>query len=92
MYLSDRDLRWAIERGNLIVDPKPAKIDPTSIDLHLDAIDQAKVWDLAKFNDESKTAGHKANELRIGQFDYKKFAPKYLKPPEKNPDDKVFRR
>ena len=49
MYLSDRDLRWAIECGDLIVDPKPERIDSSSIDLHLDSIDQAKVWDIETF-------------------------------------------
>lgn len=31
-------------------------------------------------------------ELRIGRFEYSKFAPKYLKPPASNKDDLVFRR
>jgi len=92
MYLSDRDLRWAIECGNLIVDLKPEKIDPTSIDLHLDSAEQAKVWDLASYNADSKLMGHKPDELRIGQFDYKQFAPKYLKQPTSNPKESVFRR
>lgn len=81
MYLSDRDLRWAIECGNLIVDPPPKKIDPTSIDLHLDSVEQAKVWDVDAFNSEIEIAGLAKGELRIGKFDYKKFAPKYLRPP-----------
>lgn len=46
MYLSDRDLLQAIQIGALIVDPKPERLGPTSIDLHLDTIDQARVWDL----------------------------------------------
>src|SRR4051794_16837849 len=75
MYLSDRDLRWAIECGNLIVEPKPTKIDPTSIDLHLDHIDQAKVWDVDRYNKDFGIAGNKPNELRIGKFQYKEFAP-----------------
>lgn len=40
MYLSNRDIRWAIDRGTLIVDPRPealgAGYDETAIDLHLD--------------------------------------------------------
>jgi hypothetical protein len=81
MYLSDRDLRWAIECGTLIVDPKPQKIDSTSIDLHLDSLDQAKVWDVEAFNADQGVGGHNDFELRIGKFDYPKFAPKFLKPP-----------
>lgn len=92
MYLSDRDLSWAIERGTLIVEPKPTKIDPTSIDLHLDSIDQAKIWDVAAYNQDSAIAGHNPNELRIGKFDYKQFAPRYLKAPPEDPKQPVFRR
>ncbi|HEY2589514.1 MAG TPA: hypothetical protein VGI81_27455 [Tepidisphaeraceae bacterium] len=92
MYLSDRDLRWAIECGKLIVDPKPDKIDSTSIDLHLDSIDQAKVWDIGAFQRDKAIDGHEPMELRIGRFEYSKFAPKYLKPPTDNKDDLVFRR
>lgn len=92
MYLSDRDLRWAIQCGNLIVDPKPERIDPTSIDLHLDAVEQAKVWDIKRYEQEQKVAGHEPRELRIGRFQYKDFAPKYLIPPPEDPTQLVFRR
>lgn len=55
MYLSNRDIRWAIECGKLIVDPPPDSFgtgyDETSIELHLDAIDQgARVWDIEAYN------------------------------------------
>jgi dCTP deaminase len=92
MYLSDRDLRWAIERGTLIVDPKPQKIDSTSIDLHLDTIDQAKIWDIEAFNQEQRVGGNNPFELRIGKFDYPKFAPKFLKPPADRAADLVVKR
>lgn len=36
MYLSDRDLKFAVETGQLIVAPAPTEYDTTSIDLHLD--------------------------------------------------------
>jgi deoxycytidine triphosphate deaminase len=39
MYLSDRDFRWALQQGQLIIHPspdKPNQIGPTSIDLHLE--------------------------------------------------------
>jgi dCTP deaminase len=92
MYLSDRDLLWAIEQGTLIVDPKPAKIDPTSIDLHLDSVEQAKVWDIEAFNKDMKVPGGEPKELRIGKFTYDEFAPKYLKQPSDDSEQLVFRR
>jgi deoxycytidine triphosphate deaminase len=53
MYLSDRDLQWAIERKLLIVQPPegipPPKVDPTSIDLRLDNVSEAKIWDIETF-------------------------------------------
>jgi deoxycytidine triphosphate deaminase len=57
MYLSDRDLNHAIETGRLIVEPKPNKIDSTSIDVHLDSIEKAMVWDIEKFSQENTEAG-----------------------------------
>lgn len=92
MYLSDRDLKWAIDHENLIVEPKPDKIDPTSIDLHLDKVDQAKIWDIDKYNNDQKVSGHDPFELSIGRFQYKEFAPKYLIPPSTDPAQLVFRR
>ncbi|HZL36941.1 MAG TPA: hypothetical protein VFC78_16595 [Tepidisphaeraceae bacterium] len=92
MYLSDRDLSWAIQRGNLIVDPLPSKIDPTSIDLHLDSPDQAKIWDIAQFTKDQDTSGLVAPELRIGKFKYDRFAPKYLMSPPEDERELVFRR
>src|SRR5262245_58642839 len=103
MYLSDRDLRWAIERGQLLVTSKtegPMLIGPSSIDLHLDGVDEAKIWNIPKFRAENKTRGHGDEpELHVGTFDYKPFAreflvpPKTFKPTEKPPDDElVFRR
>lgn len=92
MYLSDRDLRWAIETGNLIVEPKPTGIDPTSIDLHLDSVDQAKVWDIDAYNRDHAIGGDPPFELRIGKFDYKRFAPKYLASPPTDPSKSVYRR
>ncbi len=80
MYLSNRDLEWAIKCGRLIVDPPPDRIDPTSIDLHLDAIDQAQIWDVEKFKQDNRTAGNQEAELRIGKFQYGLFSKKYLAP------------
>jgi dCTP deaminase len=92
MYLSDRDIRWAIETRRLIISPLPAKIDPTSIDLHLDKIEEAKIWDLGAINKSNKTAGLKENEVRIGQFDYRLFSTQFLIPLPEKPDQLVFRR
>jgi deoxycytidine triphosphate deaminase len=57
MFLSDRDLRWAIETARLIIDPKPEAYDPTSIDLHLDRMDEAKVWDVDAVSAANKKHG-----------------------------------
>ena len=92
MYLSDRDLRWAIECGRLIVKPRPDRIEPTSIDLHLANVTQAKVWDIDLLRKNHEVEGHELNELRIGKFRYQDFAPKYLMSPPDDPKLTVFRR
>jgi deoxycytidine triphosphate deaminase len=94
VYQSDRDIRWAIEKGLLIVDPI-SKIDPTSIDLHLDSIDQAKVWDVDKLRRDLAKSGVKEAEVHLGDFHYAQFAAEYnTSPPEYKPGctDKVCRR
>ena len=47
---------------------------------------------MEKYNKDFQAAGLEPNELRIGRFNYKEFAPKYLKAPEKDPKQMVFRR
>jgi dCTP deaminase len=100
MYLSDRDLRWAIERNLLIVQapaeiPLP-KIDPTSIDLRLDSASEAKIWDIEGFKKKHDMAGIGEAELRLGTFKFAAFAEEYLiAPPSYRPrsyDDRVCRR
>lgn len=81
MFLSDRDLSWAIEQGRLIVQPPPSLIDPTSIDLRLDAVAEAKVWDVQGFQAALAVSGIKAPELHLGSFKYGEFAGRYLVPP-----------
>lgn len=49
MYLSNVDINAALESGKLIIEPRPQKIDPTSVDLHLDSIEQAKIWTSTNF-------------------------------------------
>jgi deoxycytidine triphosphate deaminase len=97
MYLSDRDIRWAIATGALIL-PKESKVDPTSVDLRLDAVEQAKVWDIAKYETELRKNGTTAPELRLGTFKYVDFAADYLVSPPTAPaakpvssDVKVYR-
>lgn len=56
MYLSDRELNAAIRDGRLIVDP-PTKVGPTSIDLHLDSIEEARIWDTRKLSTRNRDHG-----------------------------------
>lgn len=87
MYLSDGDLKAAIDSGRLIVNPF-LKADPTSIDLHLDSVDQAVVWDAEKLAAENKAHGNPERELRIGRMSYGTISRKYLVPP---PTEKEIR-
>jgi dCTP deaminase len=92
MFLSDRDLIWAIRHGLLIVDPAPEEgskdLGPTSIDLHLDRIEEAKVWNLAKFR--QRTALHGGQPLlHLGSFKYKDFA-EYQTVPGEDSSDLVY--
>lgn len=85
MYLSDRDLAWAIETGRLIVDPPPGKIDATSLDLHLGKIDDALVWDIAQFENDSNAHGKPRPELHVGKYKLGAFGSKYMvSPPDFN--------
>jgi deoxycytidine triphosphate deaminase len=81
MYLSDVDLRRAIETGKLIFEPKPATIDATSIDLHLDGVDHAKVWDVDGYVRDQDQAGNGRPELRIGKYQLGPFSGRYLTSP-----------
>lgn len=92
MYLSNRDLKWAISTGQLIFEPKPDSVDATSIDLHLGDIEYAKVWDIETFAGDQSRSGIKTPELRLGSFDYKAFGQKYLIDPPTDPSQPVFRR
>lgn len=81
MYLSNRDLNRALICGQLIIKPQPDEIGYTSIDLHLDKIEEAQIWDIEKFLENKKEEGIQYPELRIGSFDYRKFGRKYLTDP-----------
>ena len=95
MYLSDRELREAIDNRTLIVDPV-GEIGPSSIDIHLDDIEQAQVWDMEKIREHNRDHGLNERELRVSRIQYGNISKLYLKPPphepEANDDDKVFRR
>ena len=66
MFLSDRDLLWAIQTGRLIINPRPEKIDATSIDLHLGKIDDAKIWDIVQFASDQQDLGKPRPECTWG--------------------------
>ena len=88
MYLSDRDLEFAIKNGQLIVDPPPEEYDTTSIDLHLDSVNEAKIWDAKKYVDSRATDGSDP-VLNVGQYKYTDFALKYLViPPNSSVENK----
>ena len=91
MYLSDRDLRYAIETGRLTVEPKPKTIDSTSIDLHLDSIEKAMVWDIDKFAQINKESGHPERRLRTSSVEFKAFSERYLKKVPADENELVFR-
>jgi dCTP deaminase len=84
MFLSNRDIRWAIKQGLLIVNPAPNETtegyDETSIDLHLgDTHQSARVWDVTKYQEDHQPSAENP-ELHLGSFNYKQVSGKYLKP------------
>lgn len=95
MYLSDRELREAIKNNSLIVEPV-GKIGPSSIDIHLDVVEEAQVWDMEKVLEHNQAHGYNERELRVSRIQYGTISEDYLKPPphesETNDSDKVFRR
>jgi dCTP deaminase len=94
MFLSDRDLRFVLEAKQLIFDPPPEEIDTTSIDLHLDKVSEAKVWDVAAFEKQQADAG-RPPILGVGQFNPKDFSRRFTVPlpteGEANPRILVYR-
>jgi dCTP deaminase len=90
MYLSNRDIKWAIECGKLIVDPAPEACvppkgyDETAIDLHLGPIDNAKIWDLGSLAASDAARGvarpGEPPEIHLGGFDFRTMAAGHLKP------------
>lgn len=91
MFLSGRDIKWAIDCGELIVNPRPehfkAGYDETSIDIHLGPIEKAEVWDIDRYAAGNRGRGVHRPELHIGDFDFKSTAGQYLMPVPEEPGD-----
>lgn len=90
MYLSNRDIKWAIECGDLIVVPAPEELeggfDETSFDLHLGSVKDAKIWDVEQFKADQGTSGIRRPEINLGTFRFQELGAKYLiNPPEEGP-------
>ena len=102
MYLSNRDIKWAIECGKLIVDPAPTLeqgYDETSIDLHLGPVKDACIWDVEPLVSDAKSSGQPSHdgapEIHLGSFEWKSFAEKRLMEiprEDKSKSQLVFRR
>ena len=71
MYLSDVDLRLAVDCGDLIVKPLPTgEIGPTSIDLHLGPVEEAAVWNCEALAAHNKALGLPPRELNVARMTY----------------------
>lgn len=92
MYLSDRDLKFAVETGQLIVNPAPTEYDTTSIDLHLDNVNEAKVWDVEAFKREQESGGNDS-WLRVSKYKYRLFSQKFYQgvPVDSSSSNLVYR-
>jgi hypothetical protein len=69
MYLSDRDLEHAHDLGDLILDPRPREFGPSGIDLHLDTIAEARVWDPRLYEESLSGKAARRPTLGLGDFD-----------------------
>jgi dCTP deaminase len=92
MYLSDRDLKFAVETGQLIFDPPPTEYDTTSIDLHLDKVEEAKIWDVDAFKAKQAELGDDP-WLRVGQYPFRVFSQEFYRalPTDSSPENRVYR-
>lgn len=92
MYLSDRDLKFAVETGQLIVDPAPIEFDTTSIDLHLDNVNEAKVWNVEEFKRKQANSGND-EWLRVGKYKFRTFSKEFYKsvPEDSSSSNSVYR-
>ena len=73
MFLSDRDLKYALECEDLICNPPPTEYGLSGIDLHLDKIEEAKIWDPARRKKSLSGLAAKSS-VGFGDFEYKQFA------------------
>jgi deoxycytidine triphosphate deaminase len=78
MYLSDRDLKFAVETGQLIISPAPKEYDTTSVDLHLDNVNEAKIWNVEAFKQKQLSSGSDT-WLRVGKYKYRTFPKSSIK-------------
>lgn len=85
MFLSDGDLKTAIESDELIVKPV-GDIGPTSIDLHLDSVDQARIWDSDRLAADNADRGLLGRELSVARMSYGRMSRMYLVPPPREGD------
>jgi dCTP deaminase len=90
VYLSNRDIKWAIDCGKLTVDPRPEShtpakgYDETGVDLHLGPLSTAQVWDLDKLRASDQARGvdvaGQSPEVHLGALDFRTMAADHLKP------------
>lgn len=80
MFLSDRDLIYAHKIGDLLVEPRPNLIGPSGIDLRLDSIEEAKLWDVPGFEEAMARQGMMQPSVVVRGFEYLKFASAYAVP------------
>jgi dCTP deaminase len=96
VYLSDVDLREAVKCGDLIIEPLPDKeIGPTSIDLHLDSVEEAAIWDFEAIAEHNEALGLPPRELNVARMTYGVISRQFLIPPPREADvgdGLVFRR
>ncbi|NIA06412.1 MAG: hypothetical protein GWP14_02045 [Actinobacteria bacterium] len=98
MFLSTRELQSAIQSGALIINPPPdpARIGATSIDVHLDSVEQAQIWNLERITADNRQRGISDLEINIARMNYGGMSREYLMDPpyesSAGEDDKVVRR
>jgi dCTP deaminase len=98
MFLSNRDIKWAIACDKLIVAPPPeyfnAGYDESSIDLHLDAIQRgARVWDIERYRTRARPGGARREaEIELGSFQWEALAGEYLIEVPREADDEAAAR
>ena len=96
MFLSNRDIKWAIDNGRLICTPRPEDMDvgydETSINLHLDKVKEAYIWDVKALQESEEVRGSAAPKVYLGHFNWGKFSKKYLIRPPDDSIQPVYRR